>query len=59
MAYENGQYVNNTHLMDEVLDAIVAKYGYKSRSEAYPFAIGMATECISTESFRLMLDALK
>jgi hypothetical protein len=59
MAYENGQYVSNTHLMDEVINAVIVKYNLKSRTEAYPFVIGMATECVSTESFQQMLSALK
>jgi hypothetical protein len=53
------EYVNKTPLMDEVLDAVMAKYGYATRSEAYPFVLGMATECISVESYGRMLDALK
>lgn len=53
------EYVNKTPLMDSVLDAVMAKYNLKSRSEAYPFVIGMATECISVESFERMLNALK
>jgi hypothetical protein len=53
------EYVNKTPLMDEVLDAVMAKYGYATRSEAMPFVLGMATECISVESYGRMLDALK
>ena len=53
------EYVNKTPLMDEVLDAVMAKYGYETRAQAYPFVIGMATECISVESFGHMLNALK
>ena len=53
------EYVNKTPLMDEVLEAVMAKYGYETKSQAYPFVIGMATECISEESFSRMLDALK
>ena len=59
MAYENGKYVSNNHLMDEVIEAVILKYNLKSRSEAYPFVIGMATECVSTEAFQNMLKALK
>lgn len=52
------EYVNKTPLMDEVLDAVVVKYALKSRSEAYPFVIGMATECLTVENFENMLKAL-
>jgi hypothetical protein len=51
--------MEKSELMDMVLDACVVKYNLKSRSEAYPFVIGMATISLSEESFQRMLDALK
>jgi hypothetical protein len=52
------EYVNKTPLMDEVIEAVMAKYGYQTKAEAYPFVIGMATTCISVESFGRMMEAI-
>jgi hypothetical protein len=51
--------MEKSQLMDKVLDAVVVKYALKSRSEAYSFVIGMATECLTVENFENMLKALK
>jgi hypothetical protein len=50
--------MEKSELMDKVLDACVVKYNLKSRSEAYPFVIGMATVVIEEDAFERMLDAL-
>jgi hypothetical protein len=52
------EYINKSPLMDKVLEAVMEKYNC-SRSEAYPFVIGMATELISVEQFDRMLSVVK
>jgi hypothetical protein len=51
--------MEKSEMMNQVLDACVAKYNLKSRTEAYPFVIGMATVSLTEEAFERMLDALK
>jgi hypothetical protein len=53
------EYVDKKPLMDKVLDAAMVKYGCSTRTEVYPYVVGMATECLSVESFESMLKALK
>jgi hypothetical protein len=50
--------MEKSEMMNLVLDACVAKYNLKSRTEAYPFVIGMATVSLSEESLSRMLDSL-
>lgn len=45
--------------MEKVIEAIMAKFGYENRSEAFPYIIGMAEAHLTEEQIESMLETVR